>query len=277
MSVVVFSAVAGLVAARAPIDLTTALIAIFCIALGGGGSAALNMWYEADSDAKMARTSGRVLPSGQLKPREVLFLGVAASVAAVAVMASLVNVPAAIVLAATIFAYAILYTVAMKRRTVLSVPVGGALAGILTPLTGWTAATGSIDVTALILFAYVFFWTPPHVWSQAAYQMTDYRRAGVPMLPAAHGLPATRYWILVFTALHVVVAELPWFTGDAGLLYLTVSCLAGGCLLWKTVKLYRCTTDVDTFREAREYFRLSIYYVVTLLSVVCIDRVLLMP
>lgn len=277
MSVVIFSAVAGLVAARTPIDLPSAVIAIFCIALGGGGSAALNMWFEADTDAKMRRTAGRVLPSGRLRPREALVFGVAASTASIAIMAWQLNVAAACVLAATIFCYAVLYTMAMKRRTVLSVPVAGGLAGMLTPLTGWSAAAGSIDQSAIILFAYVFFWTPPHVWSQAIYQVGDYKRAGIPMLPAVAGLRAARSWILIFTIVHVAVAAWPFFTGDAGLLYLSVSGLAGAGLISKAVKLFRSTNGEETIREARAYFRLSIAYIVTLLIALCLDRLLLVP
>lgn len=272
MSVVIFSAVIGLLSARAPIEWPTALIAILSIALGGCGSAALNMWFEAQSDARMARTARRVLPQGHVKSRDAMLLGTLMCVSAVGAMAAFVNMFAAGVLAATIFSYFGLYTVAMKPRTVLSVPVGGALAGLLTPLSGWAAASGSINATALVLFAYVFFWTPPHVWSQAIYHMADYKRAGFPMLPAVAGLQAARFWILVFTLAHVVLAELPWLTGDAGYIYLALSGLAGLYLLQKVVVLFRCNNRDDCVREAREFFRVSIYYIVTVLAAVCIDR-----
>lgn len=277
MSVVIFSAVAGLVAARASIDLASAIIAIFCIALGGGGSAALNMWFEADTDAKMRRTAGRVLPSGRLKPRDALAFGIAASTASIAIMAWQLNAAAACALAATIFCYGVLYTMAMKHRTVLSVPVAGALAGVLTPLTGWSAAAGSIDQSAMVLFAYVFFWTPPHVWSQAIYRVADYERAGIPMLPAVAGLRAAKIWVLIFTIVHAVMAAWPYFTGDAGVLYLSVSGLAGAGLTWKAITLLRSANGEETVREARAYFRLSIAYIVTLLIALCLDRLLLAP
>lgn len=275
MSVVIFSAVAGLVAARTPIDLHTAIIATFCIALGGGGSAALNMWFEADTDAKMRRTAARVLPRGRLRVSDAFLFGILASITSIAIMAWLVNTTAAFVLGATIFCYAVLYTMAMKHHTVLSVPVAGAFAGMLTPLTGWSSATGSIDQTALVLFAYVFFWTPPHVWSQAIYQVADYKRAGIPMLPAATSVRTAKNWILIFTIVHAAVAMWPYVTGDAGLLYLSVSGLAGIGLVWKAFELWGSTSDEESYRAARIFFRLSIAYLVTLLTALCLDRLIL--
>jgi protoheme IX farnesyltransferase len=275
MSVVVYSAVVGLIAARGNIDATTAIVAIACIAAGGGGSAALNMWYEADIDAKMARTAGRALPSGKVKATKALAFGSVLCLGSIVVMGLFANWFAATVLAATIFAYFGLYTVILKRRTALNVVIGGSLAGVLTPLCGWAAATGEISVSAITIFIFVLFWTPPHVWAQATFRMADYAKGGVPMLPITAGITATQRWILVFTVIHIGAATLPWFHDDAGLLYLVVSSLAGIVMLTKATAFVKCRERRDVLRGAREFFRISICYIVVLLTALAIDRMTL--
>jgi protoheme IX farnesyltransferase len=275
MSVVIYSAVVGLIAARGNIDALTAIIAVVCIAAGGFGSAALNMWYEADIDAKMARTAGRVLPSGKVKATNALVFGGVLCLGATVVMGLVAGWFAATVLAATIFAYFGLYTVILKRRTALNVVIGGSLAGVLTPLCGWAAATGEIGAGAIAMFIYVAFWTPPHVWSQATYRMADYAKGGVPMLPVTAGIVVTQRWIFVFTAIHVAAATLPWFTGDAGLFYLAASSVAGLVLLAKAMAFLNCRERRDVVRGAREFFRISICYIVVLLTALAIDRMAL--
>ena len=163
MSAVIYSAVVGLIAAPGSVDIPTAILAIVCIALGGGGSAALNMWYEADLDAQMARTAKRALPAGKVKANRALLFGSTLCLGSIAIMGWFVNLIAAAVLAATILAYFGLYTVVLKRRTSLNVVLGGSLAGLLTPLSGWAAATGSIGSEALVLFAYVLFLSLIHI------------------------------------------------------------------------------------------------------------------
>lgn len=275
MSVVIYSAVIGLIAARGSLDIFNSIIAIMCIAAGGGGSAALNMWYEADIDARMARTAKRALPAGKVKATRALIFGSVLCVGSIAVMGLVASWTAAAVLAATIFAYFGLYTVILKRRTSLNVVIGGSLAGVLTPLSGWTAATGEISTAALAMFIYVLFWTPPHVWAQATYRMADYAAAGVPMLPATAGIATTQRWILAFTIIHVAAATLPWFTGDVGLFYLITACLAGIALLVKTLSFVKQTERHDVMTGARDYFRVSIYYIVTVLTALAIDRTIL--
>lgn len=275
MSVVIYSAVVGLIAARGSLDLSNSIIAILCIAAGGGGSAALNMWYEADIDARMARTARRALPAGKVKATRALIFGSILCLGSIAVMGLVASWTAAAVLAATIFAYFGLYTVILKRRTSLNVVIGGSLAGVLTPLSGWAAATGEISTAAIAMFIYVLFWTPPHVWAQATYRMADYAAAGVPMLPATVGIASTQRWIFAFTIIHVAAATLPWFTGDAGLFYLIASCLAGMALLAKTIKFVTQTERHDVMKGARDYFRISIYYIVVVLTALAIDRAIL--
>jgi protoheme IX farnesyltransferase len=272
MSVVTYSAVVGLIAARGNIDTLTAIIAIACIAAGGGGSAALNMWYEADIDAKMARTAGRALPSGKVKATSALVFGSVLCLGSIVVMGLVASWFAAAVLATTIFAYFGLYTVILKRRTSLNVVIGGSLAGFLTPLCGWAAATGEISASAIAVFIYVLFWTPSHVWAQATFRMDDYAKAGVPMLPATAGIEVTQRWIFLFTVIQVGAATLPWFTGDTGLLYLAASSLAGIVLLAKATAFLNSRERQDVMQGAREYFRISIYYIVVLLTALAIDR-----
>ncbi len=275
MSVVIYSAVVGLIAARGNINAATAIIAIACIAAGGGGSAALNMWYEADIDAKMARTSGRVLPSGKVKATNALAFGSALCLGAIVVMGLAAGWFAATILATTIFAYFGIYTVILKRRTAFNVVIGGSLASVLTPLCGWAAATGEISASVIAIFIYVAFWTPPHVWSQATFRMADYAESGVPMLPVTAGIAVTQRWILIFTAIHIAAATLPWFTGDVGLFYLAVSSFAGLVLLAKAIAFVSCRERRDVVRGAREFFRISIYYIVVLLTALAIDRMTL--
>lgn len=276
MSVVIYSAVVGLIAARGNIDAATAIIAIACIAAGGGGSAALNMWYESDIDAKMARTAGRVLPSGKVKAANALVFGSVLCLGSIVAMGLVASWFAALVLAATIFAYFGLYTVLLKRRTVLNVAIGGSLASLLTPLCGWAAATGEISASAIAIFIYVAFWTPPHVWSQATFRMADYAESGVPMLPVTAGVAVTQRWILVFTAIHAAAATLPWFTGDTSLFYLAVSSIAGIVVLARAIAFANCRERRDVVRGARAFFRVSIYYIVVLLTALAIDRTFLL-
>lgn len=277
MSAVIFAAIAGLVAAPGHVEPLTAIIAIICIALGGGGSAALNMWYEADLDARMRRTAGRPIPSGKVRAAAALVLGSCLCVGAVATMGFVVGWFAAVVLFATISAYFGLYTVALKHRTPMSVVIGGALAGFLTPLSGWAAATGEIGFPGLALFLYIFFWTPPHVWSQALYRAQDYAAAGVPMLPVAAGSRVTQRWIFIFTLVHVLLAIAPSVFGLAGTLYGLVATTFGVLLLFKAYRLALCVDRGSIHKSAHEFFRLSIRYVLALLSALMIDRLWIAP
>ena len=275
MSVVIYSAIIGLIAARGSLDIFSSIIAIMCIAAGGGGSAALNMWYEADIDARMARTANRALPAGKVKATRALVFGSVLCLGSIAIMGLVASWTAAGVLAATIFAYFGLYTVILKRRTSLNVVIGGSLAGVLTPLSGWAAATGEISTAAITMFIYVLFWTPPHVWAQATYRMADYAQAGVPMLPATAGITTTQHWILAFTIIHAAAATLPWFTGDAGLFYLAAASLAGIFLLAKAASFVTQSERRDVMKGAREFFRISILYVTVVLTALAIDRTIL--
>jgi protoheme IX farnesyltransferase len=198
MSLVVFTAVVGLVAAPGTMNPLLALIAILAIAIGAGASGALNMWYDADIDKVMSRTAKRPVPAGRVTPGEALGFGLVLSVLSVMTLGVLVNWLSASLLAFTIFFYAVIYTMWLKRWTPQNIVIGGA-AGSFPPMIGWAAATGNISLESVILFLIIFLWTPPHFWALALYRVEDYRQSGLPMLPVTHGSEYTRLQILLYT------------------------------------------------------------------------------
>ena len=229
MSLVVFTALTGLVCAGQPIHPVLGAVAILCIAVGAGASASLNMWYDADIDAKMRRTRGRPVPSGKVQGAEALTLGVVLSLFSVMLMGMALNWFAAGLLAFTIVFYAVVYTMWLKRWTAQNIVIGG-LAGALPPVIGWAAVTGTAPANAWLLCAIIFMWTPPHFWALSLYTSEDYAKAGVPMMPVVKGAASTRKQILIYSLLLIPVCIAPAFTGLGGLAYLAVSgCWHGGC------------------------------------------------
>src|SRR6516165_7569689 len=205
MSLVVFTALVGLAVAPGHIHPVIGFTALLCIAVGAGAAGALNMWYDADIDARMARTAGRPIPRGRVMPGEVAGFGFTLAVFSVVSLGLLVNVLAAALLAFTIFFYVVIYTIWLKRSTPQNIVIGGA-AGALPPVIGWAAATGSVTLEPLVLFLIIFLWTPPHFWALSLYRTDDYARAGVPMLPVVAG------------AVETPVGVAPWLLGYAGAL-----------------------------------------------------------
>ena len=195
MSLVVFTGLVGLVVAPGSINPVTAVIALVAIALGAGASGAINMWYDADIDAVMTRTANRPIPAGRVQRSEALAFGVVVALLSVMVMGSLVNWLAAALLALTISFYVFVYTMWLKRRTPQNIVIGGA-AGALPPVIGWAAVTGEVSLLPFMMFAIIFFWTPPHFWALALYRSGDYAKAGVPMLPVVRGDRETRRQIM---------------------------------------------------------------------------------
>ncbi|MCB1506118.1 MAG: heme o synthase [Hyphomicrobiaceae bacterium] len=273
MSVVTFTALAGLLAAPVtpPLSLAAASLAMLCIALGGGGAAVLNMWFERDLDRQMARTLARPLPAGRVAPGEALLFALILIVGSVSAMAVWVNATAAAMLALTIFFYGVVYTMWLKRVTALNVVIGGGLASILTPLTGWVAATSSLSLDAIVLFAFMVPWTPPHVWSQALVRGAEYARAGVPMMPVVAGSRATRWMILGFTILHAGLALLPSALGLAGPWWLATATVGGLVLIALALQLARVADPVDERRLAWRYYRINSLYVVALFLVLILE------
>src|SRR5580658_6602427 len=238
MSLVIFTALTGLVCAGKPLHPVLAGMSILCIAVGAGASGALNMWFDADIDAKMRRTRNRPVPSGRVQGADALALGLTLSLFSVAIMGLAVNLLAAGLLAFTIFFYAVVYTMWLKRSTPQNIVIGG-LAGALPPAVGWAAASGTAPLNAWLLVAIIFFWTPPHFWALSLTMGDDYQRAGVPMMPVTAGEPSTRRQILIYSLILVPLALAPAFTGLGGPVYLAIAALGGAGFLALATQLLR--------------------------------------
>ena len=284
MSLVVFTALTGLLCAGKPINPVLAAVAVLAIAVGAGASGALNMWYDADIDRLMRRTRARPVPAGRVQAADALATGVVLSLLSVGLMGTALNWLAAGLLAFTIAFYAVVYTMLLKRFTPQNIVIGGA-AGALPPVIGWAAASGQAPLNAWLLFLIIFLWTPPHSWALALYTSGDYAKAGVPMMPVAKGAASTRRQILLYSLVFVPVALLPSFTGLGGLLYLVVSAAGGALflLLAARVALSRVGDDADPrvqglydvkpdARPARNLFAVSILYLFALFASLLAER-----
>ena len=238
MSLVIFTALVGLVIAPGHVHPVLAFTSILCIAVGAGASGALNMWYESDIDALMSRTANRPIPRGRITRPEALAFGMTLAFFSVMTLGILVNWVAGGLLAFTIFFYVVIYTMALKRWTAQNIVIGGA-AGALPPVVAWAAATGSLSIEPLLLFLIIFFWTPPHFWALALFRSDDYARAGVPMLPVVAGPDATRLQILLYTLVLVAVAFAPWPLGYFDAVYGMTSLVLGAGMLALAVNVYR--------------------------------------
>lgn len=283
MSLVVFTGLVGMVlgveaGASSALHPVLWLTALLCIAVGAGASGAINMWYDADIDARMARTRGRPIPQGRVAARDALGIGIVLSVASVTVMALAVDHVAAALLALTIGFYVLVYTMWLKRRTPQNIVIGGA-AGALPPVIGWAAVTGQVDVYPLILFGLIFLWTPPHFWALALYRSDDYRRAGVPMLPVVSGDAVTRRQILGYAAVLAPFAVLPSILGYAGWLYGGGACLLGLAFLWLAVRVWRAGHAAGrdqgpaAEKPAKQLFAFSILYLFLLFALLLVERI----
>ncbi len=262
MSLVVFTAAVGLIVApgRPPALLALAIVAM--IALGGGAAGALNMWWDADIDARMRRTRGRPVPRGRVSARACMRFGLAVAAVSVAALWALSNALAAALLGFTIFFYVVIYTIWLKRRTPQNIVIGGA-SGALPPVIGWAAATGEMGLPGLSMFLLIFIWTPPHFWSLSLFMNDDYQRAGVPMLPLTHGRAATRRHILLYTLLLAATAGLPLLTGIGGPVYLATAALANGALCrgaWRLWRRPEAQAEADNYAAERAFFRLTLWY-----------------
>ena len=289
MSLVIFTAVTGLVAAGGDVDPWLAAIAVLCIAVGAGGAGALNMALEGETDALMRRTRGRPVAAGRVRRDDALTYGAVLSLFSVMLLGMAVNWVAAGLLGLTIAYYAGFYTLLLKRRTPQNIVIGGA-AGALPPVIGWAAATGSAPWQAWLLFLIIFLWTPPHSWALALYSAGDYARAGIPMMPVARGAKSTRLQIWLYSLVFVPVAILPAFVGLGGLIYLAVSAAGGLAFLALAFRLWRSRAgdapdkaeavgreaalyDVRAeAKPARDLFAFSILYLMLLFAALLIER-----
>jgi protoheme IX farnesyltransferase len=274
MSLVVFTALVGLVIAPGHFHPVLAITSILCIAVGGGASGALNMWYEGDIDALMSRTANRPIPRGRIQPGEALAFGLTLAFFSVMTLGILVNWLAGALLAFTIFFYVVVYTIGLKRYTAQNIVIGGA-AGALPPVVAWAAATGSLSPEPILLFLIIFLWTPPHFWALALFRTDDYGRANIPMLPNVAGPDATRLQILLYTILLVAVAASPWPLGYFSAVYGVTSLVLGAGMLWYAVQVYRHRTGSAALRATRGLFKFSILYLFALFAVLLLEVVVL--
>ena len=275
MSLVVFTGLAGLLAAPGPIHPVLGFTAILCIALGAGAAAALNQWYERDIDAVMTRTAARPLPAGRMAPESALHFGVGLGVFSVLLMGLATNWFAAGVLAASILFYVFVYTIWLKRRTPQNIVIGGA-AGAFPPLIGWAAAAGQADLLPLLLFALIFLWTPPHFWALSLFVRSDYAKAGVPMLPVVAGPKATRVQILLYALPMAAVAVAPWLLGLAGPLYGAASvALSAAFLLLSLQALRNPAIEPAAMKPEKRLFAFSILYLFGIFGALVADKALI--
>lgn len=274
MSLVIFTAFIGLLVAPGEIHPVIGFTAILCIAVAAGASGCLNMWYEADIDAKMKRTSGRPIPSGRIDAQSALHFGVALAVGSVLVMGLMVNVMAAVLLTITILFYVVVYTMWLKRRTAQNIVIGGA-SGAFPPMVAWAAVTGDVSLESAVLFAIIFMWTPPHFWALSLFACKDYESAGIPMLPVVSGEAHTKKQIMFYTALMVPVTILPWYLGFAGIFYGATAALLGGMFIWLSFALLNDKQSVDeNSASAKKVFFFSVFYLFALFAVLGIENLI---
>ena len=274
MSLVVFTGLVGVLIAPAHSHPFEAMLAVLAIALGSGAAGCINMWYERDLDALMARTKNRPLPAGRVEPDDALGLGVLLSIFSVALMALATNFVAAALLAAAILFYVFIYTVWLKRRTPQNIVIGGA-AGAFPPMIGWAAATGDVAPVGIALFLLIFLWTPPHFWALALYRSDDYRRAGVPMLPVVAGPRETKRQMLIYTLVLAPVAMSPTLLGGVGWLYGTMAAVLSLAFIAHAVAVWRTADDDSAHPAARRMFRFSLLYLALLFAALPFDKALL--
>ena len=276
MVLVVFTAIVGLLAAPVAVHPMIGFAAILFIAVGGGASGALNMWWDADIDMVMRRTSKRPIPAGKVDAGEALALGLALSGLSVIMLTLATNVLAGALLAFTIFFYVVVYSIWLKRSTPQNIVIGGA-AGAFPPVIGWLAATGSMAVEPWLMFALIFMWTPPHFWALALFMRSDYDDAGVPMLTVTHGRRATRVHILVYTVLLAVLAVGTAFTSIGGPVYLATALVLNALFLRGAVRIWRrdeATCETDNFRVEKKFFRLSLWYLFLHFGAILVEALL---
>ncbi len=276
MMLVVFTAAAGLVAAPSGIHWLTGAAALLAVALGSGAAGAINMWYDADIDAVMTRTSTRPLPAGRVQASDALSLGIFMSIMSVIIMTLATNWQAGALLAFSIFFYGVIYTMWLKRSTHQNIVIGGA-AGAFPPVIGWAAVTGTMPVEAWALFLITFMWTPPHFWALSLVANKDYEKAGVPMLPVVKGASNTRLQILIYTILLLPVTLLPTAFGTGGYIYTAIAAVGGVVFLGFAVKVFASKAgDLDMEAKDRKLalgmFAFSILYLALLFGALIVEH-----
>ena len=275
MSLVVFTALVGMMLAPGHINPVVGFAALLAIAVGAGAAGCLNMWYDADIDAVMTRTALRPIPAGRVSRDEALAFGLTLSVGSVLFLGLMTNLFAAAFLAFTIFFYAVVYTMWLKRWTAQNIVIGGA-AGAFPPMIGYAAVTGSADLVSFILFAIIFIWTPPHFWALALVKKGDYAKAGVPMLPVTAGETATRHQILLYTLILAPAGVLPAIMGFGGIAYAVLSVVSGLGMIFLALRVHACREGDAARKAAMQLFGFSILYLFLLFAVLLIEKMVIM-
>ena len=268
VALLVFTALVGMFLAVPGLPpLRESVFGLLGIWLAASSAAAINHLIDQRIDRIMARTAHRPLPSGTLRPVQVLLFAIALGVASMAVLVLLVNTLTAVLTFFALIGYAIIYTGFLKRATPQNIVIGG-LAGAAPPALGWAAITGTLDPHALLLVLIIFVWTPPHFWALAIFRREDYARALIPMLPVTHGVTYTRWQILFYTVLLLVATVLPWVTGMSGLFYLGGALVLGGVFLWYAWKLLDPPDELFAMRV----FNYSVIYLMALFAFLLVDH-----
>jgi protoheme IX farnesyltransferase len=271
MFLVVFTALVGMVVSPSDVHPIVAFVSLLMIAVGGGASGCLNMWWDADIDAVMTRTRKRPIPAGKIQPGEALAFGVTLSVGSVIILGLVSNWLAAGLLAFTIFFYVVVYSMWLKRTTPQNIVIGGA-AGALPPIVAQAAVTGHVALDSVVLFAIIFIWTPPHFWALALVKSGDYERAGIPMMPNVAGPDATRFQILAYTILLAPLGMAPVALGFGGLAYAIISLIGGFGMLALAVQVYRLRQGEPAMRVAQQLFGFSILYLFLLFATLLVEH-----
>ena len=269
MSLVVFSGFAGMWVAPSFSELhpVLAITAMLCLAVNAGAAGAINMWFDRDIDAVMKRTKNRALPLGKINPDEALSYGLVLSVLSVMTMGIALNWMAAGLLAFANFFYVVIYTIWLKRSTPQNIVIGGA-AGAFPPMIGWAAVTGDITWASIALFSIIFFWTPPHFWALALFVNDDYKRAGVPMLPATHGEKHTKIQMLIYSILLVPIATSPYFLGVSGIYYAVFATILSLFFVFTAIRVMQD----KTYKSAKLMFGYSVFYLFAIFLTLMIDK-----
>lgn len=274
MSLVIFTGLCGLLAAPGDIHPVIGFITVLCIAAGAGGAASLNQWWEADIDAKMKRTAARPLPAGRMQRSDARDFGFLLCGFSVMILGLAVHWLAAIILAISIVYYAVIYTIWLKPRTPQNIVIGGG-AGAFPPVIGWVAVTDEITLMPVLLFAIIFFWTPPHFWALALFVQSDYAKAGIPMLPVVKGEAATRRQILAYSVILLPVAVAPWIIGGTGAVYGVVALALSAVFLAFSIPVARRRrAETDAMLPEKRLFGYSIIYLFALFAALVADRLL---
>ncbi len=274
MYLVIFTAFVGMLLAPSNINPLLGFIAILCISIGAGASGALNMWYDADIDAVMDRTAKRPVPTGAVTSDQALSFGIILSAFSVITLGLMVNWLSAFLLAFTIFFYAVIYTMWLKRSTPQNIVIGGA-AGAFPPMIGWAAMTGTVTVESIVLFAIIFLWTPPHFWALALFRLKDYENASVPMLPNVAGEGSTRNQILGYAVLLAISGVLPTVLGFASIFYGIFAAAFGGRFLWLSFKVWKNGSENENYGFEKKLFGFSIVYLFAIFAALGVEAIIM--